>query len=159
MDLSNLKWPMRPPQRHISIGLQDPLHHLIALTSCWSKNSTKNLLVVGKTCLCVPDSSTTGTIHIDSQLNVPLLASRGSIGVSPMDLVVVPCSKVVDPYMAFKTGRLLMFWVKHNQLEQFHHFLSWDIEEFTSHGALSSYMGKPNCEKSIHLHPSDRCTS
>ena len=48
-----------------------------------------------------------------------------------------------------ETGRLLRFWVKHHKLEEYYQLLSWDIEEFTSHGALNSSMEKPNCEKSM----------
>ena len=46
-----------------------------------------------------------------------------------------------------ETGIVLRLWVKHYELEEFSQLLSCDIEEFTSHGALSSYMEKPNCEK------------
>ena len=52
-----------------------------------------------------------------------------------------------------ETGKLLRSWDKHHKLEQFYQLLSWDIEEFTSHGALNSYMEKPNCENPSHLHP------
>ena len=44
-----------------------------------------------------------------------------------------------------ETGRLLRLWVRNHKLEQFCQLLSWVIEEFTSHGALNSYMEQPNC--------------
>ena len=43
-----------------------------------------------------------------------------------------------------ETGEVLRLWVKHHKLEEFYQLLSWDIEEFTSDGALSYYMEKPN---------------
>ena len=39
------------------------------------------------------------------------------------------------------------------QLEEFCQLLSWDIEDFTTHGALSSYIEIPNCEKSMPSTP------
>ena len=48
---------------------------------------------------------------------------------------------------------VLRLWVKHHKLEELYQLLSWDIEEFTSHGTLSSYMEKPNFEKSMPSTP------
>ena len=43
-----------------------------------------------------------------------------------------------------ETGKVLRCWVKHHKLEQFYQLVSWDNEEFTSLGGLSSYIKKPN---------------
>ena len=51
------------------------------------------------------------------------------------------------------TGRLLRFWVKHHKLEEFYQLLLLDAEEFTSHGALSSYMKSTNCSKPMPSTP------
>ena len=45
-----------------------------------------------------------------------------------------------------ETGIVLRLCVKHHKLEEWYQLLSWDIEEFTRHGGLSSYMETPNCE-------------
>ena len=58
-----------------------------------------------------------------------------------------------------ETGRVLKFWVRHHKLEEFYQLLSWDLEEFTSHGALSSHMENQFVKNPCHLHPSDRCTN
>ena len=39
-----------------------------------------------------------------------------------------------------ETGKVLSFSVKCHKLEEFYQLLSWDVEEFTSHGALSYYI-------------------
>ena len=41
-----------------------------------------------------------------------------------------------------ETTDVLRLWVKNHQLEAFNQLIIWDVDEFTDHGALSSYMEK-----------------
>ena len=41
-----------------------------------------------------------------------------------------------------ETTEVLRLWVKNHQLEAFNQLIIWDVDEFTDHGALSSYMEK-----------------
>ena len=58
------------------------------------------------------------------------------------------------------TGKTLRFWVKSHKIEEFYQLLLWDVDDFTDHGALSSYMDKaqayvsPQEIHTIHLFPS-----
>ena len=49
------------------------------------------------------------------------------------------------------TGKSLWFWVKTNKIDELYKLLLWDVDDFTNHGALSSYMEKADSEESFHM--------
>ena len=55
-----------------------------------------------------------------------------------------------------ETGKSLQFWVKTHKLEEFYQLLLWDVDDFTDHGALSSYIEETDSEEPsiCNLHPS-----
>ena len=49
------------------------------------------------------------------------------------------------------TGKSLRFWVKTHEIDECFHLLLWDVDDFTDHGGLSSYVEKPDSEESFHM--------
>ena len=49
------------------------------------------------------------------------------------------------------TGKSLSFWVKTHIIDEFYQLLCWDVDDFTDHGALSSYMEKIGSEETFQM--------
>ena len=50
-----------------------------------------------------------------------------------------------------ETSKVFMFWVKTNKLEEFYQLLLWDVDDFTDHRSLSSFMEKADSEETFHM--------
>ena len=49
------------------------------------------------------------------------------------------------------TGKSLRFWVKTHKIDEFYQLLLWDVDDFTDHGALSSYIEEVDSEETFHM--------
>ena len=68
----------------------------------------------------------------------------------PSDIWEYTLTKMLGHDSKSETGKVLRFWVKCHKLEGYYQLLLWDVDDYTDHAALRSYMQMPST-------PSDRC--
>ena len=60
-------------------------------------------------------------------------------------------TEMLDHDSKTDTGRTLRFWVKTHKIDEFYKLLVWDVDDFTDHGALSSYMERADSEETSQM--------